>query len=124
MSATSASPPSPIAPTAVTVSPPVDPLVGASGARVRVFYLDALLCPKCGGRRKVLAFLTDPDVVRKILSYLGLETAPPALAPARLGASELRLWEWEAGRREWDEGDVVWRERGDGGAGDKERGPP
>ncbi|MCA9758028.1 MAG: transposase [Candidatus Eisenbacteria bacterium] len=26
----------------------------------RVFYLDALRCAKCGGKRKVLAFLTDP----------------------------------------------------------------
>jgi len=92
----------------------------------RVFYLDALLCPKCGGRRKVLAFLTDPEVVRKILLHLGLETAPPALAPVRMGERDLRLWEWEAGGLEWDEGDVVQRERGEGdsGDGDGERGPP
>lgn len=32
----------------------------------RSFYLDALLCVKCGGKRKLLAFPTDPQVVRKI----------------------------------------------------------
>jgi len=84
---------------------PVDPL--AQERSVLPLALDALLCPKCGGRRKVLAFLTNPEVVRKILLHLGLETAPPALAPARMGERDLRLWEWEAGGLEWDEGDVV-----------------
>ena len=50
----------------------------------RVFYLDALLCVKCGGKRKVLAFLTDPSVVRAILTHLGLEPSPRSLSPARL----------------------------------------
>jgi hypothetical protein len=36
----------------------------------------------------VLAFLTDPPVVSKILAHLGLPTAPPPLAPARLAAQE------------------------------------
>jgi hypothetical protein len=36
----------------------------------------------------VLAFLTDPPVVSKILAHLGLPTAPPPLAPARLPAQE------------------------------------
>jgi hypothetical protein len=31
----------------------------------------------------VLAFLTDPEVVSKILRHLGLAIAAPALAPAR-----------------------------------------
>ena len=32
----------------------------------------------------VIAFITDPGVVRKILEHLGLPTHPPQLAPARL----------------------------------------
>lgn len=31
----------------------------------------------------VLAFLTDPSVVGKILEHLGLSTSPPPIAPAR-----------------------------------------
>jgi len=31
----------------------------------------------------VLAFLTDPGTVARILTHLGLPTAPPPLAPAR-----------------------------------------
>jgi len=49
----------------------------------RVFRLDLLVCPWCSGPRKVLAFITDPLVIRKILSHLQLPTEPPPVAPAR-----------------------------------------
>ena len=39
----------------------------------------------------VLAFLTDPAVVSKILAHLGLPTSPPPLAPARITAQEERF---------------------------------
>ena len=34
-------------------------------------------------RREVIAMISDPFVVRKILSHLGLPTEPPRVAPAR-----------------------------------------
>lgn len=37
----------------------------------RVFAIDVLRCSACGGRRRVLAFLTDSTVVAKILVLLG-----------------------------------------------------
>jgi hypothetical protein len=37
----------------------------------------------------VLAFLTDPDVVSKILSHLHLPTSPPPVAKARIAGSPL-----------------------------------
>lgn len=49
----------------------------------RVFEIDVLTCPWCGGKRKLVALLTDGKVVRKILAHLGLDTEPPRLAPAR-----------------------------------------
>jgi len=49
----------------------------------RVFEIDVLTCPWCGGKRKLIALLTDGKVVRRILEHLGLPTAAPALAPAR-----------------------------------------
>jgi hypothetical protein len=39
----------------------------------RVFGYDALRC-RCGGRRYLLTFLTDPDVIERILCHLGLES--------------------------------------------------
>jgi len=50
--------------------------------------VDALTCLGCGVPMVVLAFLTDPTVVSKILAHLGLPTSPPPLAPARLAAQE------------------------------------
>jgi len=49
----------------------------------RVFAIDVLRCSECGGRRRVLAFLTDRAVVAKILVHLGLPIHPPPVAPAR-----------------------------------------
>jgi len=49
----------------------------------RVFDLDVLACPRCGGRMSVIATIEAVDVLRKILSHLGLPTDPPAPLPAR-----------------------------------------
>ena len=49
----------------------------------RVFAVDVLTCPHCGGHRRLIAQLTDPIVVRRILGHLGLPTEPPRSAPAR-----------------------------------------
>ena len=53
----------------------------------RLLHIDALACPRCSTSKQtvamvVLAFLTDPDVVGRILRYLGLPTCAPALAAA------------------------------------------
>jgi hypothetical protein len=49
----------------------------------RAFEIDVLNCPWCGGKRKLIALITDGAVVRRILEHLGLPTAAPVLAPAR-----------------------------------------
>jgi hypothetical protein len=49
----------------------------------RVFRIDVLRCERCGGRRKVLRFLTDPRVIERILVHLGLPTGLPEVAAAR-----------------------------------------
>ena len=52
----------------------------------RVFAIDVLECSHCGGRRKLIALISDGFVVRKILGHLGLPTEPQDLAPARVAA--------------------------------------
>ncbi len=42
-----------------------------------------LLCPSCRGEMRILAFLTDPPVVSRILLHLDLHHLPPPLSPAR-----------------------------------------
>ena len=49
----------------------------------RTFAVDVLVCPNCDGRLRVIAAISEPHVVAKVLSHLGLPTDRPTLAPAR-----------------------------------------
>ncbi|MFS8067973.1 MAG: hypothetical protein ACMG6S_16590, partial [Byssovorax sp.] len=49
----------------------------------RTFGVDALKCPKCAAKMRILATLTDPAEVKKILSHLRLRTEPLPRARAR-----------------------------------------
>jgi len=48
----------------------------------RVFGIDALRCPRCGARMRLLAAIEDPAVARKILECLDLPARAPPLDPA------------------------------------------
>jgi len=45
--------------------------------------VDVFACGRCGGRRRVLAYVTAAGGVRAILEHLGLPWLPGRLAPAR-----------------------------------------
>ena len=49
----------------------------------RIYEVFPLVCARCGGEMRIIAFLTDPAAVRAILAHLGEPTAPPRIAPAR-----------------------------------------
>jgi hypothetical protein len=81
----------PVAPAAAPgalTSPPADPPPTAASPRrwrwaellQRVFAVDVLACPNCGGRLRVIATIDDPSVVQRILAHLGLagNEGPPA----------------------------------------------
>jgi len=42
-----------------------------------------LQCARCGRPMRILAFILDPVVIRKILRHVGEEANPPPVAPAR-----------------------------------------
>ena len=48
----------------------------------RVFEIDVLCCPNCGGRMRILAAITDPEAARRILECLSLPARAPPNAPA------------------------------------------
>ena len=48
----------------------------------RVFAIDVLECPRCGGRLRILAAIQSPDAIRKILDCLGLPSRAPPIRPA------------------------------------------
>jgi putative transposase len=51
--------------------------------RRRTFDFDVFACVRCGGRRRVLAYVTAPGGVRAIVEHLGLPTSRASLTPAQ-----------------------------------------
>ena len=49
----------------------------------RVFKIQIDHCPACGGKMKIIAFITDPASIRRYLEGVGLPTEAPPIAPAR-----------------------------------------
>jgi hypothetical protein len=49
----------------------------------RIYQVDPLVCPKCGGTMKIISFIEarQDDVIRKILEHCGLWRAPPPRGP-------------------------------------------
>jgi hypothetical protein len=49
----------------------------------RVYQADPLLCPRCGGTMKIIAFIeaSQQEVIRKILRHCGLWQDPPSRGP-------------------------------------------
>ena len=58
---------------------PTAPLTWAERLK-RVFDIDISVCPLCGGTLRVIADVTDPDVIQRILVHLK-QRAPPAATP-------------------------------------------
>ncbi len=46
----------------------------------KVFAVDVLACPECGGRLEVIAFITQPSVEKQMLDHLGLASQGPPVA--------------------------------------------
>ena len=54
----------------------------------QVYEADPLMCPRCTGPMRIIAFIEQPEVIEKILTHLGLWPAqshsPPAGVPVAL----------------------------------------
>jgi hypothetical protein len=71
------------APPAAYVRPPY---VAWADLLRRVFALEVLACPDCGGRLRLLATIEERAVVEQILTHLRLPVALPQPSPARTPA--------------------------------------
>src|SRR4030067_633398 len=47
----------------------------------KVYEIDVLACPECGGRMKLIAFIAEPTVAKRILDHLRPASTGPPLAP-------------------------------------------
>ena len=61
----------------------VTPRVDWATLMRRSFAVDVLECPKCHGRLRVLAVITEREPVQRILAHLGMPTEAPHVARAR-----------------------------------------
>jgi hypothetical protein len=59
------------------------PRLDWAGLLKRTFALEVFACLRCGGRRRVLAYVKGAGGVRAIVEHLGLPTAGVSLTPAR-----------------------------------------
>ena len=50
---------------------------------MRTFAVDVLCCPRCSGRLRLVALMTEPKEIRRYLRALGEPTDAPARSPAR-----------------------------------------
>ena len=50
----------------------------------KIWEVDPLCCPKCGGEMKIISFITDLKTIRKILEHLGLWAEMPSRDPPPL----------------------------------------
>ena len=57
----------------------------------RSLGIDGLQCPGCGTQMVLLALITAPQVVQKILDHLRIPSTSPPLAPARMPAQQSDL---------------------------------
>jgi len=65
----------------------------------RIYEVFPLLCPKCGGQMRLIAFITEGTQIKKILDHIGADSDPPHISPAR-GPP---LWE-DGGDAQMDDG--------------------
>ena len=49
----------------------------------RIYEVFPLLCPKCGGQMRLIAFITEGTQTDKILDHIGVDSEPPHISPAR-----------------------------------------
>jgi hypothetical protein len=47
----------------------------------RIYEVLPLVCPRCGGELRLIAFITRPEAIGNILTHLGEPIIPPPLAP-------------------------------------------
>jgi hypothetical protein len=57
----------------------------------KVYEVDPLVCPKCGGTMKVIAFLTDYAVVDKIIDHLKLSFIAERPPPPHIAYQEVLM---------------------------------
>ncbi len=57
----------------------------------KVYAADPLVCARCGGAMRIIAFIDQPDVIEKILTHLGLWPHPSHARPPSASRFTIRM---------------------------------
>lgn len=71
------------------VHDPARSLKGRAEMVRKVYEIDPMVCPQCGGRMKVVAFLAEQAVVDRIIDHLKLAFKGERHPPPEMAAQEL-----------------------------------
>jgi len=63
----------------------------------KVYELDSLLCPSCGGQMKIISFIEDPKAIDKIIRHLKLNFQAERPPPCHVAHQELLMAAEEQG---------------------------
>ncbi len=55
----------------------------------KVYEIDPLLCPRCGGQMRIIAFIEEPKAIDKIIRHLKLSFQAERPPPSQLIQQEL-----------------------------------
>ena len=71
----------------------------------KIYLIDPMTCPKCGGRLRILSFIDNPCVIKKILRHLKLWIPPERPPPPRRSTTlepDADFFDWVATARQFD----------------------
>ena len=67
------------------------PGLGWVGVIPKVYEIDPLLCPKCGGQMRIIAFIEDHKVIDRIIAHLKLSFHAERPPPPQFHQQELLM---------------------------------
>ena len=79
----------------------------------RIYECLPLQCPRCGEPMRIIAFILEPPVIKRILRHVGEPVEPLAILPARSPPQGEIQFDQAAGTDEWPEMDQTACEGGD-----------
>ncbi|MFH1096679.1 MAG: transposase, partial [Candidatus Desantisbacteria bacterium] len=56
----------------------------------KIYEIDPLICPACGGQMKIISFIQEREVIEKILNHLGLLDQYTHSPPQKIPSTEIR----------------------------------
>jgi hypothetical protein len=88
----------PLYPPIIEDDPTYVPSKGWADMIRKVYEVDPLLCPSCGGRMRILSFIEEPKTIDRIIRHLELTFEAERPPPPRVVQQDLLMAAEESGK--------------------------